>query len=137
MSILTTGAIGMSSQLLVDPNTGDRSNGYQIDWDLVGDEYRTGAVKVTLTAAGVAADTALTVTALTGTIRKNTAIKFGAGKVAVTTADALAGATTIPIQALAGAIANSSVAYAGGGPKRIARIWANRTAIPGKLFRVL
>lgn len=67
-------------------------------------------VTVTLTAAAAANATALTVTALSGPIPSGTVLYAGAEKYATTTADAIAGATSISVQPLVTAWASGDVA---------------------------
>lgn len=110
-----------SPGFVVDPETAVRSGGRQVDWNNVPDSYRSSAVLVKLNGAAAADATSITVDALLGDVPPNTLLHFGQSKeFAKTTALALKGATTIPVEALPSALEDNDEAYYGGnGPKVI------------------
>jgi hypothetical protein len=72
------------------------------------------AVVVTMNASALAAATSLTVVALTGAIPSGTILDFGTNKLAILTAAAAAGDTTLTVRAIPTAMAGTETAtYAG------------------------
>lgn len=106
---------------VVDAKSIDRNSGRQIDWSVVPDAYRMGAVRVALSAQADTGATALVVTAITGTIPSGTPLYFGqAGEFARLSAAAAAGTTSIPVDATGTTIESGDVAYfAGTGAKTL------------------
>lgn len=105
---------------MVDHSSIERSSGRQIDWALVPDRYRTGAVVATVGAAGAAIGaTSVPVAALTGAIPSGTTLDFGGAKFARLTAAAASGATTLTVAALPTALVSGDTAtYAPPGSKK-------------------
>ena len=96
------------------------------------------AVLVTVGANAAGAATSVTVTALLGPIPSGTLLYFGAAKVAVLTAAAALGATTLTVAALPTALVSADAAtYAGIAPKAVrsgtlvSRTYAERDAFTG------
>src|SRR4029079_4312899 len=90
----------------------NRDTGATIDWDNVGEEYRsTPGQTVTASAAAAAGATSLPVEALTYAVPSGTVMNFGTfAAVTVTTSGAaLAAATSIPVDALSGPIPSAAV----------------------------
>jgi hypothetical protein len=105
---------------IADVSSITRNSGRQIDWANVGEEYRetpgNAAVLVVVGAAGaIATATSVPVDALSGPIPSGTILDFeGAGKFAILTADAAAGATSLTVEALPDALDDDDEAtYAG------------------------
>jgi hypothetical protein len=96
---------------VVDPNSVGSTQGRQIAWEFIPEKYRRGAALVKLNGAAVATDVSLTVDALLVEVPAGRQLNFGGGKLAVTTATAPVGATTIPVAALAAGIADNAEAY--------------------------
>lgn len=96
---------------VIDYKSLTRDTGKQIDWSLVGDQYLRASSKVTVNAIAAVDATSITVLALANPIELGTVLKFGAKKFAKVTARALAGATTITVEALPTALAVNDVAY--------------------------
>lgn len=101
-----------------------QSTGRQVDWDLVPDSYRQGAVTVTAGANALQNATTMTLNIPMGTtLSKGTVLDFGGGKFA-RLAQAVAGTggnqANIAVDALVTAINNNDTALVGGfGPKFI------------------
>lgn len=85
--------------------------GIQIDWDLVPDTYRAGAVSVQLSAAASAGATSLSVDALPVALPLDAQLKFGTyAPVTVTlSAQANAAATSLAVTALSGPIPSGTI----------------------------
>ena len=97
---------------VVDPESIDRSSGRQIDWSVVPDSYRMGAVKVAAATVADSGATTMAVTAITGAIPSGTNLYFGqAGEFARLAAAAAAGATALTVDALGTTIESGDVAY--------------------------
>lgn len=101
---------------VVDPDSLIRTQGRQVDWALVTNRYRQGAVAVVVGAAGAAQGaTSIPVAALSGAIPGGTLLDFGGAKFArVTSAGAAAGATSVPVAAIPTALVQDDTAWTGG-----------------------
>lgn len=97
---------------LVDLYSITQDTGKQIAWHLLTDEYKRSAFTVTANGAAAANATSVTVDALESNLKKGTLLDFGVKKFAKLTADALAGATTIAVEALATALVDNDTAVA-------------------------
>lgn len=102
-----------------------QSTGRQVDWDLIPDSYRQGAVKVTAGANAAQNATTMTLNVPVGTtLAKGVVLDFGGGKFArlgQVVVGTGANAAGIVVDALVTAISNGDVAYYGGsGPKFVA-----------------
>lgn len=107
-----------SPAFVVDPNTEERDNGHQVNWAAFGDEYRDGAVTVTLSADASADATSIAFDAITGPIPAGTVLQFGADEYATLTAAAATGATSVAVEALTTALEDGDEAvYGGAGAK--------------------
>ena len=105
---------------VVDWNSVNRNNGRQIDWDLVGNSYRSTAFTVKANGAAAQGATSITVDALPGALKAGTILRFGASEFAYLTADAAAGETSITVEALVNGIEdNDEAVFAGDGVKSI------------------
>lgn len=105
---------------VVDQESIARNSGRQIDWDAVGEGYRSSAFTVTANVTSAQGATALTVDALAGPLKAGTILRFGTSEFAYLTADAAAGATSLAVEALVNAIEdNDEAIYAGTGDKSI------------------
>lgn len=105
---------------IVDWNGIDRTGGRQIDWPSVGDQYRSGAVRVEIAANAAADAESLSLeNALTGALSKGTVLQFGPDKYATLTAAAAEGATTLAVEPLTTALVDGDVAYYGGTGKKV------------------
>lgn len=121
----TTANVG-SPGFVVDHQSMRLNSGRQIDWDHVGEIFRTTPgtppVTVVVGAAGASADaTSVPVAALSAAIPSGTTLDFGTNKFARLTADAAAGATSLTTAAIPKALVSGDTAtYAGtvgSGPK--------------------
>lgn len=100
---------------VLDPNSMVRNDGRQVDWAEVPDKYKATAVLVKLNGAASADDTSLTVDALLGDIPAGTLLHFGESKeFARVTVAAVAGGTTLTVEALPSALEDNDEAYFGG-----------------------
>lgn len=98
----------------------DRNSGRQIDWDQVGNAYRSTAFTVKANGAAAQGATSITVDALPGALKAGTILKFGTAEFAYLTADAAAGATSLTVEALVNGIEdNDEAVFAGDGAKSI------------------
>lgn len=106
---------------VVDPKSINRNSGRQVDWSVVPDSYRMGAVKVAASAQADSGATTMGVTAITGAIPSGTNLYFGqAGEFARLAAAAVAGATALTVDALGTTIESGDVAhYPGTGAKTL------------------
>lgn len=108
-----------SAGFIVDPQSVDRLNGRQIDWDNVGEAHRetpgTAPVIVVVGAAGAAQNAvAIPVAALSHAIPSGTVLSFGTNKFARLTADAAAAAVALAVAAIPIALVqNDTATYAG------------------------
>ncbi len=75
---------------------------------------RPDAVLVKLNGAAAVNDTSITVDALSGAVPSGTTLHFGSKKFVITTAAAIAGATTIAVEAVPTIIADNDEAYYAG-----------------------
>lgn len=101
---------------IVDLKSLIQDTGQQIDWDVLGPSFRRGAFKVKLAEAVDIGETAVTVDALTASLKKGQEIDFGAETnvtVTVGPAGAIATATSVPVDALTGPIPNGAVIHLG------------------------
>lgn len=105
---------------VVDPHSINRNSGRQIDWDAVGEGYRSSAFTVKANVTSAQGATALTVDALPGPLKAGTILRFGASEFAYLTADSAAGDTSLDVEALVNAIEdNDEAIYPGTGDKSI------------------
>ena len=105
---------------VVDPHSINRNSGRQIDWDAVGEGYRSTAVLVTMAAEATATATSLTVDPLPGAVKAGTLLRFGAGEYAYVTTDAAAGAEELVVEAIPATIEDGDTATVpGDGDKSI------------------
>lgn len=106
---------------IVDPASITRSEGRQVDFDAIGGAFDDSSFIVKLAAAAAADAVALTVDPLPYDVPVGTTLYFGESKeLALTTAHAAAGATSITVQALPAALENDDEARVGrGGRKRV------------------
>jgi len=129
---------GLSApDFMVDQSSAVRGQSRQIDWAVVGPEYReTPGGTVTASAEALANATAIPVTALAFAIPAGTILDFGAKKFAELTANAAKGAVSLAVEALATTIASGNTAvYAGVGPKTIPHGTAVHTNVStGKIY---
>src|SRR3954467_14502623 len=91
-----------SPAFVVDPHSVRRGSGRQVDWSLVGEDWReTPGQTVTLTANAAIGATSIAFSALVRALPLGTVLNFtGTNKFAQTTAAAAAGATTVAVAAL-------------------------------------
>jgi hypothetical protein len=105
---------------IADNATVINTDGAQVDWAKVPDSYRNGAFTVTATADAIATATAITVAALPGDVSAGTLLYFGTGKLAKVTTNAVAGATSLVVEALVAQVDDTDEAIVGGtGYKKI------------------
>lgn len=105
---------------VVDAKSIVRNSGRQVDWDVVPDSYRMGAVEVALSAAANTGATTMAVTAITGAIPIGTVLYFGeAGEFARLAAAAAAGTTEMSVDALGTTIESGDIAYYPGTGKKL------------------
>lgn len=112
--MLTTVKRGIIAAMIfiVDLKSLIQDTGQQIDWDLLGPTFRRGAFKVKLAEAVDIGETAITVDALTASLKRGQEIDFGAEANVVVTvgaAGAIATATSVPVDALSGPIPSGAV----------------------------
>jgi hypothetical protein len=107
---------------ICDPASIDRTEGRQVDFNLLGAAFDDSAFIVKLAAAALADATSLTVDALEYDVPVGTNLHFGQSKeFARVTAHAVAGATSLAVEALPSALEDDDEAYVGrGGKKRVA-----------------
>jgi hypothetical protein len=96
---------------IADPSSVSREpGGRQIDWDQVGDAYRSSKETVKANGAAAAGATAITVDALPIKVQAGQLLNFGTyAPVTVTTSGAAAAATALPVTALSGPIPSGTV----------------------------
>lgn len=101
---------------IVDPQSIDRVSGRQIDWSLVGENYRRtpGQIVVVAPAGAAASATSIPVLALARALPSGTVLDFGGLKYARTTANAVAGATAITVAAIPTALVSLDQAVVAG-----------------------
>lgn len=102
---------------VVDPTSIVRDTGRQIDWELVDDSYQHGAVPVVATAQASSSTTSISVAALKKAIPAGTLLVFrssSAASVAIVTATAAVGSTSLTVDSLDETVENNMVAYFGG-----------------------
>lgn len=107
---------------VVDQNSLIRTLGRQVNFDKCGDQFKTGAFKVTVGPAGAAADATSVpiVGTLGGALKKGYLLSFGGKKFARLSADVAAGVASLPVDALATALVSGDSTFAGGtGNKRV------------------
>lgn len=95
---------------VVDWNSIDRNTGRQIDWGLVGDNYRSTAFTVTMAAEATATAESLTVEPLPGVVKAGTLLRFGLGEYAYVIEDAAAGAEALTVEAIPATIESGDTA---------------------------
>lgn len=100
---------------VVDPDSIIRTQGRQVDFSLIGERFKQGAVAVVVGAAGaLAAATSVPVAALSGALMKGALLDFGGAKLAILDADAPANAVSLTVRPLPTALVSGDTAYAGG-----------------------
>lgn len=105
---------------VVDPHSINRNSGRKIDWDAVGEGYRSTAFTVKANGAAAQGATSITVDALPGALKAGTILRFGTAEFAYLTADAAAAATSLTVEALVNGIEdNDEAIYAGTGDKSV------------------
>jgi hypothetical protein len=95
---------------VVDWHSINRNSGRQIDWGLVGDNYRSTAFTVTMAAEATATATSLTVDPLPGAVPAGTLLRFWAGEYAYVTEAAAAGDEALTVEAIPATIENGDTA---------------------------
>lgn len=108
---------------IVDHASIHRDMGHQIDWALVGEEFRdTPGGIVTVGVAGAAQSaTSVPVLALISAIKAGTVLWFGTNKYAEVTTDAAAGATSLVTLAIPTALVSGDKATVAGSGKKTIR----------------
>lgn len=98
----TTTLYGASPNFVADPESVDRNTGRQIDWSRIPESYRAGERHIITTSAQAnAAATSISVTALPVALPVGAVLDFsGAGELAILTAPAAKGATSLAVEAL-------------------------------------
>lgn len=96
---------------IVDETSLVRDTGRQIAWELLDGRYQYGAWSVVARGTNNIGATDLLVDALEFDLPAFTVLRFGADEFARTTANAVAGAISIPVDALVSAIEAADVAY--------------------------
>lgn len=104
---------------IVDPESVDRNNGRQVNWDYVSNAFRATAVTITLTAAALINATSIATAALPIALSKGTTLNFGGGKTATIAVGAPIGATTVQTEALPVALLISDTTIVGGAGGKI------------------
>ena len=118
---------------VVDYATLVRGAGIEVDWNVLGEEFRSTAFRVTATAVSAINATSITVVALVGSLSVGQVLTFTGGKTAKLTANAAPGATQIAVEALVAAIAvNDFASFIGSGLKRILAFTAMSPMTNGK-----
>lgn len=118
---------------IVDPESIDRNEGRQVDWNLVDSSYREGAVNIENEGAAAAGAVSLTVEPLPVDINAGTFLKFGTyAPVTVTVNDAEpadAGDVALGVAALSGPIPNGTVLdFSAGVNAQLVRLAADAVA---------
>lgn len=124
--MLTTVKRGLIAAMIfiVDLKSLIQDTGQQIDWDSVGPSFRRGAFTVKLAEDVSIGETAVTVDALTASLKRGQEIDFGTqASVSVVAGAALANATSVPVTALLGPIPSGTVLDFG--TNKFARLTAN------------
>lgn len=115
----------------VDPHSLVRNGGRQVDWNYIGDVYRSTAATVTAGATAAAGATSLTVVALPVPIQAGTILNFGTYApvtVTVNDADVNATETAITVAALSGPIPAGTILQFSGAGAGFAKLTATADA---------